>query len=610
MSIMKKVFFLLIILLSAHLSAQLNSNNNFPTSTEHPSLLIQSGDELLIKQSVKNSPELTIIQDVIIEESNKMLTMPCLKYEKIGKRLLTVTRECLTRVFYLSYSYRITGDEKYAKRAENEMLAVCEFADWNPTHFLDVAEMTMGVSIGYDWTYNYLSQTSRDIISTAIINNGIKPSMDSKYNGWLKGKNNWNQVCNAGIMFGAIAIRDREPELSKTIIDRSLKSILLSMSEYEPYGTHPEGFNYWGYGTSYNVMLISAVEKLFGKEMFPINKMSGFIRSASYIVNMVGPTGKMFNYSDGDNPAEPNPTIFWFAQKTKDLGLLWNEKIFLNAEKDNLKYDRLLPAAIIWGSGLDFKNVIQPTSNFWIGQGSNPVCLMRTSWTDKNAIFLGFKAGTPSASHGHMDVGSFVMEANGVRWASDFGKQAYESLELKGVDLWNNSQNSQRWNIFRYNNLAHNTLSFNDSLQRVAGICKMDTWSEKQNNMFATSDITPVYAGQVKKVIRTASIVKNSYVSIKDEIESLPVSTKVRWTLLTEALPKLNQKDNSIELTKDGKKLLIKVKSLARVTLKIWSTQSPNDFDAPNPDTYLVGFEVQLPENSKTILDISLIPEE
>ena len=37
-----------------------------------------------------------------------------------------------------------------------------------------------------------------------------------------------------------------------------------------------------------------------------------------------------------------------------------------------------------------------------MGQGANPVCMMRTSWADSNALFLGFKAGSPSVNHGHM----------------------------------------------------------------------------------------------------------------------------------------------------------------------------------------------------------------
>jgi len=598
---MRKALLCLITLLTIQLTAQTNN---------HPSILIHSGDELRIKQSIENSPSMAVLHNIIIKESDVMLSLPCLKYEKIGKRLLDVSRECLRRVFYLSYSYQTTGDEKYAKRAEKEMLTVCAFPDWNPTHFLDVAEMTLGVSIGYDWTYNYLPQTSRNTISQAIINNGIKPSMDSKYNYWLQGSSNWNQVCNAGIIFGAIAVRDIEPELSKTIIDRSLKSITIPMKEYEPDGTFPEGFMYWGYGTTFNVMLISAAEKLLGNDLFPISKMPGFIRSASYILNMVGPSSKVFNFSDSFNQTGLNPAMFWFAQKTKDVGLLWTEKKYISSGNTGLKTDRLLPLSLIWGAGLDLKAAIEPTSNFWLGQGVAPVCLMRTSWSDKNAIFLGFKSGSPSTGHGHMDVGSFVMDANGVQWASDFGAQSYYSLESKGIDLWNNKQDSQRWKVFRYNNFTHNTLTFNDSLQRVSGVCKMDAWSDYQNKLFVTSDITPVYAGQVKKVVRTAAIINKSFVSIKDVIETLSAPTKVRWTLLTGAMPILNQEKNQIELTKSGKKLLIRINSPAKIILKTWPTKSPNEYDEPNPYTYLVGFEVQLPENSKIVLDVSLIPQE
>ncbi len=45
-----------------------------------------------------------------------------------------------------------------------------------------------------------------------------------------------------------------------------------------------------------------------------------------------------------------------------------------------------------------------------------------------------------------MDVGSFVMEANGVRWASDPGMQNYESLESKGMNILEDAD-AQRWTI-------------------------------------------------------------------------------------------------------------------------------------------------------------------
>jgi len=61
------------------------------------------------------------------------------------------------------------------------MLAISQFSDWNPSHFLDVAEMTMAMAIGYDWLYNNMSRESRTIIKDAIINNAdIKILMDMR----------------------------------------------------------------------------------------------------------------------------------------------------------------------------------------------------------------------------------------------------------------------------------------------------------------------------------------------------------------------------------------------------------------------------------------------
>ncbi len=152
-----------------------------------------------------------------------------------------------------------------------------------------------------------------------------------------------------------------------------------------------------------------------------------------------------------------------------DPSVLWSEKYFL--ENKTLPSDRFMPALLIWSAGMTVDKITQPAKKVWVGQGDNPVALMRTGWNDKNAVFVGFKAGSPYVNHGHMDVGSFVMDANGERWAMDFGMQDYNSLETAGVDLWNRSQNSERWTVFRYNNRAHNTLTVNDKLQIVAGAC-------------------------------------------------------------------------------------------------------------------------------------------
>jgi hypothetical protein len=131
--------------------------------------------------------------------------------------------------------------------------------------------------------------------------------------------------------------------------------------------------------------------------------------------------------------------------------------------------NRLLPAIMLWNGAIGINKIEAPKTTYWAGNGVNPVALMRSSWTDPNGIYVAMKGGSVSINHAHMDIGSFIMEADGVRWAMDFGMQEYESLESKGIQLFGRTQDAQRWTVFRYTNLVHNTLTVNNQHQRVTG---------------------------------------------------------------------------------------------------------------------------------------------
>ncbi len=73
-----------------------------------------------------------------------------------------------------------------------------------------------------------------------------------------------------------------------------------------------------------------------------------------------------------------------------------------------------------------------------------------------------------------MDVGSFVFEADGVRWAIDLEAQNYHSLESPGMNIRGRSQDAERWTLYRLNNCSHNTLTVNGELQRVEGYARID----------------------------------------------------------------------------------------------------------------------------------------
>ena len=573
----------------------------------HPRIMLFQEDEKAVSQMIQNNSQWQKLHEAILTESVAIIDLPPVERIQIGRRLLDKSREALRRIFQLSYAYRMTDEAKYLHRAEKELLTVSNFSDWNPSHFLDVAEMTMAMAIGYDWLYEHLSEDSRKTIREAIVEKGLKPSYNEKYNWFLTATHNWNQVCNAGMAFGAMAVYEDYPELAQKTIERAVESMKLPMKDYQPDGAYPEGYGYWAYGTSFNVLFLDAIEKAYGSD-FGLNDVPGFLETAGFYMNMTGATRQPYNWGDAGMGTNLTPAMFWFAQKNNNSTLLWVEKDYLQQEDfSRFTRNRLLPATLIWGMGMDLNKIKEPEQKFWTGQGANPVAMMRTSWSDPKAIYVGFKAGSPSVNHGHMDIGSFIMESDGIRWAMDFGMQSYESLESKGMQIFGRTQDAQRWTVMRLNNFVHNTLTMNGQHQLVDGYAQIDRHSEEEGFQFAISDISSVYKGQVKEAVRGIGIVNQEYVLVQDEITAMDHLATVRWNMLTPA--EVTIKDNGTAiLEKDGEKLTLKVEAPKGIQLTTWSTEPTTDYDAPNPGTVRVGFDYELKPGESVTLRVLLIP--
>ena len=577
----------------------------------HPRILLLKGEEKALKKQVNADPYWKEIQADLIREADRIVELPVNQRIKIGKRLLSVSRENLRRVFDLCYAYRMTGQKKYALRAEQEMLAAAAFSDWNPSHFLDVGEMTMALAIGYDWLYDKLSPASREIIRTAIVEKGLKASLDEKDAWFLEAEHNWNQVCNGGMLYGALAVYDTDKDFALSIINRSINTIQKAMEQYAPDGAYPEGIGYWSYGTSFNMMFIAALEKAY-KTDFGLLDFPGFLQTGIYSQELITPSLHTFNYSDNGARAGFNPTVFWFYSKTLDPALLYLQKRLYEQDSDKgYVMNRLLPTVLIFGagSGASLSNPAEPSSLMWTGRGPSPVAVMRSSWSDPEAAFLGFKMGSPAENHAHMDEGSFIFEAGGVRWALDLGSQGYERVESRGVDLWNRSTGSQRWDVFRYRTTSHNTLCFNDKPMSVTARAELADAGEKDGVMYAMSDLSAMYADQIPGVKRAVSLVDGRYAVIQDMLTCGGHFTKVRWNIASEATSVTFPDETTALLEKDGRKLYLKVSAPFPVRFYHTDATPANTYDSPNPGVCFVGFEADLERHATQQITVYLMPE-
>lgn len=234
---------------------------------------------------------------------------------------------------------------------------------------------------------------------------------------------------------------------------------------------------------------------------------------------------------------------------------------------------------------------------------------MRTSWSDPETLFVGFKAGSPSTNHAHMDAGSFYLEADGIRWALDLGMEPYHGVEQAGVDLWNGSQESQRWDVFRLNNFAHNTQTFNNRKQRVSGHCRIDSCGAEPERMYAVSDLTPVCPPWVKESKRAVALAERSYVVSEDRITTGTQFTWMRWNMMTEADSVTELGNHTYLLEKGPKRLYLRIQAPFRIEAYHRPASPTNSYDSDNPGICMFGFETELPLDTTSRFTIFLMPE-
>jgi hypothetical protein len=573
----------------------------------HPRLVLNSSIEKDLKNKVKTDPVVKNMYAAIKLNAENIYSQPLLERKQIGRRLLSVSREMLYRMNMLGMVYRMEKDQKTLNRINDELIAVCNFSDWNPSHFLDVAEMSMAVSIGLDWTAGDLPKPTIALAENALIEKGIKPSWpsDGKNPGWAYGNNNWNQVCNGGMIAASIAIAEKDPELAAKTIWRALDGIPNALASYMPHGVYPEGSTYWDYGTSFSVITAAMLESALGSD-FGHFEYPGFKESAVFRKLSIAPSGWYYNFADcGDKRSKQGDvTLAWFAAKTGNKAFFEEER-FLMPPQEMGKLSRLAGSALAWIAQFKPKTEEKlPTA--WKGDGPNPVVFFRGEENDPHHYYFGGKGGRGTVNHGNMDAGSFVFELNGVRWVVDPGNQDYEKLEKTGFDLWSMCQHCERWTLLTKNNFGHSTLSVNDQLHVVDGLATIVDFKEGDNPE-ATIDLSPTFKGQLTKAHRKFTKDSPTSLLIEDDLVISDSTKFVTWQLITTADVELTK--GGAVLHQNGKKLQVENLSHPQFTVSVISLY-PAPLKLDRQIEGLKRVELRIPawtiENGKTKITIRL----
>ncbi|MHC4572471.1 MAG: heparinase II/III domain-containing protein [Planctomycetota bacterium] len=557
--------------------------STFLTTLEHrhPRLMLKDKDLVKLKGLYTKDEILQRYLTDVLSKADVHVQKPVLTYEKIGPRLLHVSRECLRRIYALGLAWRWTGKQKYADKAVQNLLAVCAFKDWNPSHFLDTTEMSHAVGVGFDWLYRYLDTETQERIKAGLIKNGLEQGLIA-YNEqwWPSCDHNWNQVCNGGMIIGALAIADSDPQYAEQIIPTAVKSLPLALKNYGPDGAWMEGPAYWHYATSYTAYALTALNTALSID-FGLSKTTGLSETGLFPIYMTGPTGQLLNFADSREKSSrrPMPCLLWLA-------LTYNNTLFADVEHTVLTKHAAGPEHIIWYKPAS-PGMPHPKNLDCHFRGPVEVALFRSDWNDPEALFVGVKAGFNQVNHSHLDLGNFELDALGVRWARDLGSDNYN---LPGY--WDKKKGGKRWSYYRLRSASHNVPMLDSKDQDELAKAKIIKYETRKSSAFTIVDLTSAYKEFARKVTRGVAMVQNRRaVLVQDEFE-MRRPCEVLWGMTTDA--EIYQDKRTIaELRLKGKQLIARVLSPAGAGFVVESAeQKPPE----KPNTGVKRLIVRLPD--------------
>jgi Heparinase II/III-like protein len=487
----------------------------------HPRLLVLDADLPGVRRQLAEDVHVRRWHDRLKEQASQLLAEPVVERTLVGPRLLTQSRTALHRISTLAGLFLIDGDPRVLARAKAEMRAVAAFSDWNPSHFLDVAELTAAMALGYDWLYSDLTPDERELFRAAIIAKGLKPGVDAirAPSFWAaQGRNTWSEVCFGGLALGALAVAEHAPDLSASVLS-ALKAPAFSahLRRFAPDGGDVEGPGYWGYSTMYLTFLLSALETALGNDL-GLGQTEGLASMGQFRMYSIGPSGRQLNYADAVEEPAPAPQMFWMAGR-------YDRPEYAAHEHAWLARSRIAPSVfhVLWSARPPTRAAsLPPTSARF---RNVDVAVLRGDWRDALGSWVALKGGSNAATLGHLDLGSFVIDALGERWAIDPGPDYFDLPEYFGP---------RRWTYFRLGTGSHNTLLVDGQNQDSSAAAPIVAFGDDSYRAFAVTDLSAAYRPALTRARRGVALIDGRDVLIQDEIEGAS-ATGVVWQMATRA---------------------------------------------------------------------------
>lgn len=532
----------------------------------HPRIYFDNFDA--IKNKIESDFICEAWYDSLKSAADTYLTSKPEEFIENSSKALSGARRVRYKLHILGFVYAMTGDARYLDRAMEEMRYVGKYPNWGS--YLASAEMSNGYAVAYDWMYNGMTDEQREEICNIMIEKGLYIAAMS-YEGisdsyFVKTESNQNMACNGCYMTVGIAFADEFPELCEYILNKAAASLPAGAGIMAPLGASPEGYQYWDYSMSNLFQAQAAMESALKPDTelpdkFDFADSPGIASAIDYYIALRSTYGA-FNYGDADvgTPGWAEFSFsYWAAEKFNKGEYAWYEYNRCDLQGVYGPIWRLTHKLAYYnpqtvpGIKSDF-----PLDKAFVSEDATNVATMRSSWADENEIYVGIQGGSGGFTHMFQSLGTFVIDANGERWATMRGRGDYTWPGY--FDIKN-----QKWEYYTARTEGQNCVVINPDKgpgQNTDAVAKITAFESFPQESYATLDLTQAYEEDVESYLRGVRLFDNrSKIIIQDDIKAKSAIKEGYWFMHTDADVKIFDSGKEAILFKNGKRLYAKIVS-------------------------------------------------
>lgn len=485
------------------------------------------------------------------------------------------------------------GDPRWKDYAAREMISIASFTNWHPEEPEMCAQFVWAMSLGFDWFHDAFNADQKKKVMTAIKELGVdalsahlkgepmpattkrpepgvaatkaaappkKAPRKEEDNGPVSTE---EMLMAAALLHAAIALNEDEPNVAGPAATLGAKFFGKGITGFAPDGIWHEGLFA---GDKVLDMAASLIMTLRGAgNDFGFSTVEGLPHAGLARLHLTGPNRRdIFNYGDSER-GDLNRT--WL---TSFLAALYGNPgvpalVAPGAANPDSTFFGIAGLLLYHSPAMGGYGTADAFDAAFAGA---QVTALRSAWNDPKAYYFAMKGGDNSGDKAQLDLGTFVLEAGGVRWGIDLGTEGDRNKDAHAAP------SKKKFELYRVNTFGQNTWRFagpgeDDEKDKKKGpapkgknapievppgnqpqdaTANIITFASTPERGVAIVDLTKAYSKHSKPLLRGAMVVRGPqpYVLLQDELK-IKGSSAPEWIMHTKA-----------EVVADGSKATLK----------------------------------------------------